>query len=668
MLINTFFMKKFFWFFFCFFTGSLLVLKAQEVDVNVFELLDLNRPELKAVQSLYQQGDYEAASNALLEYYQGRQGVANPEIDLKNIRISEEEKKMADEGLEHRFFSHKGYQPSFFYGEDINWAYWPVVDNELRWQLHRHKWWVPMGKAYRVTKDEKYAQEWVFQYLDWMRKNPLLTKGAIFQSKDEEKQQLQNMRYAWRPLEVSHRIQDQTGQFLLFKDSESFTGAFISQFLVNYHRHCQHILKNYSDKGNHLLFEAQRMIHAGAFFPEFKDASKWRQSGIDILNKEIDVQVYSDGMQFELDPHYHLAAINIFFKALKMADANGFRNEFPKHYLDVVEKMIEAQYNLSFPDYTNPMFSDAKQHGEKEMVKNYREWLEVFPNNAVIRYYATQGCEGNLPPYQSNALMESGFFVFRSGWDQNATVMMLKAGPPAFWHNQPDNGTFEMMVKGRNFFPDAGSYVYQGDAEVNKQRDWFRQTKVHKTLTLNGQNLDSTDTECLLWEPEGDIKKLVVVNPSYKGLRHRRSVFFIDNRYFVIVDEAKGSAAGTVALHYQMREGDVVMDQSQNVAKTAFGDNNNIKLQCFASQAKMVEEDGWVSYAYRQKSQRKAFSFEVEKRGDQNVRFITVIAPFEDKTSEPKIEAKWNGDGNHGVDVSVSIGGKKYRLVNHLNR
>ena len=56
-------------------------------------------------------------------------------------------------------------------------------------------------------------------------------------------------------------------------------------------------------------------------------------------------------MQFELDPHYHLAAINIFYKALRMADANGFRSEFPKHYLDVVEKMIEAQYNLSeIPD------------------------------------------------------------------------------------------------------------------------------------------------------------------------------------------------------------------------------------------------------------------------------------------------------------------------------
>lgn len=56
------------------------------------------------------------------------------------------------------------------------------------------------------------------------------------------------------------------------------------------------------------------------------------------MNREINVQVYNDGGQFELDPHYHLAAINIFCKALNIADLNGFRNEFPQEYLDTIEK------------------------------------------------------------------------------------------------------------------------------------------------------------------------------------------------------------------------------------------------------------------------------------------------------------------------------------------
>lgn len=164
-----------------------------------------------------------------------------------------------------------------------------------------------------------------------VKKNPLTAvekEEYELVSAGEVKGNAENVRFAWRPLEVSNRLQDQTLQFLLFVSSKAFTPEFLTEFLINYHRHALHILGNYSDQGNHLLFEAQRMVYAGAFFPEFKEASEWRKSGISILNREIKKQVYPDGGQYELDPHYHLAAINIFCKALRMADVNGFRQDF----------------------------------------------------------------------------------------------------------------------------------------------------------------------------------------------------------------------------------------------------------------------------------------------------------------------------------------------------
>ncbi len=130
-----------------------------------------------------------------------------------------------------------------------------------------------MGKAYRISGDEKYAKEWAHQYIDWIRKNPLVKmdkKEYELASNGEIKGAAENVRFAWRPLEVSNRLQDQTAQFLYFVDSPNFTPEFLTEFLVNYYKHAIHILGNYSDKGNHLLFEAQRMIYAGAFFPEFR--------------------------------------------------------------------------------------------------------------------------------------------------------------------------------------------------------------------------------------------------------------------------------------------------------------------------------------------------------------------------------------------------------------
>ena len=650
-----------------------VVADAQQLRQEAFELINLDYPGLEKVKAACSRQKWEAAAQELLNYYRSRTGITHPDIDLKNLTISKEEQKWADDALEHTFFVHKGYQPSYNYGKDINWEYWPVKDNELRWQLHRHKWFTPMGKAYRISGDEKYAKEWVHQYMDWVQKNPLVNmKQDEFElvSAGEVKEDADNVYFAWRQLEVSNRLQDQTCQFLLFCSASAFTPEFLTEFIVNYHRHGVHLLKNYSAEGNHLLFEAQRMVYAGVFFPELKDAAIWRESGINILNREIKKQVYNDGGQYELDPHYHLAAINIFCKALRMADCNGFRNEFPSEYLDTVKNMIAFYANICFPDYTNPCFSDAKLGDYQAELANYRDWLALFPDCDWIRYYATEGREGAPFLYLSHGALTSGFFTFRNGWKQDATVMVVKAGPKGEWHCQPDNGTFELWFNGRNLFPDTGAYVYAGSAEVMKLRNWFRQTRVHNTLTLDGRNLETTQSVTGLWQPEGKEQILVTENPGYKGLKHRRTVFFVDQAYFVIVDEATGNARGTVNLNYHFREGAVNVDAEKNMVTTAYEGPGNVKLQCFPEKsASLRAEEGWRSTAYRQRVARTSVAFDTNKDDAEAVRYITVIYPVKDVAAYPALEAKFLNKGydEKGVEVEVSVNGTVRRLASRLN-
>lgn len=645
-----------------------LCTQAQQLRKEAFDLLNLDYPGLEKVKAACTQQQWDEAAQALLDYYRQRTGIAHPDLDLKNITISETEQKWADDALEHTFFVHYGYQPSYNYGKDINWQYWPVQDNELRWQLHRHKWFTPMGKAYRISGDEKYAKEWAFQYIDWIKKNPLTQvekEEYELVSAGEVKGNAENVRFAWRPLEVSNRLQDQTLQFLLFVPSKAFTPEFLTEFLVNYHRHALHILGNYSDQGNHLLFEAQRMVYAGAFFPEFKEASAWRKSGISILNREIKKQVYADGGQYELDPHYHLASINIFCKALRMADVNGFRQEFPAEYVQTVKDMIEFYSNICFPDYSNPCFSDAKLGDRPAEIQNYKDWLKLFPDCAWIRYYATEGREGAPLPNLSHGALTSGFFTFRNGWKQDATVMVVKAGPKGEWHCQPDNGTFELWFNGRNLFPDSGSYVYAGDKEVMKLRNWFRRTCSHNTLTLDEKNLETTESVTKLWKSEGNEQVLVTENPHYDGLKHRRAVFFVDQTYFVIVDEAVGNAQGTVNLNYHLCEGTVNVDAKNNTLTTAYDGPSNVKLQCFSDKKIAVKEkEGWRSTAYRLRVPRTAVSFDAEKKATENVRYITIIYPSKDAASFPTFKAKFLNKAfdENGVKIEISVDGKKRQL------
>ena len=326
---------------------------------------------------------------------------------------------------------------------------------------------------------------------------------------------------------------------------------------------------------------------------------------------------------------------------------NGFRNAFPQSYIDTIEKMIEFYTNISFPDYTNPCFSDAKLVTRNEMLRNFRDWSKLFPENEFIRHRATEGSEGELPEYLSKGYLTSGFFVFRDSWESDAVQMIVKAGPPAFWHNQPDNGTFELWYNGKALFQDSGSYIYAGKGEVMEERNWFRRSSVHNTLTLGNKNFETTDSKTLLWQPDGEVQVLVTENQSYSNLKHRRSIFFIpDECYFVIVDEAVGDAKGQVNLHYQMpRTGKstiLLTAPEEMFFATQFKDGSNFRLECFGPEGMTMRKDeGWQSPAYKKKHRRMNVSFNVRKEGAEPVRYITVIALKQNEGNNPKMSAKF---------------------------
>jgi len=626
----------------------------------LFSRINLKYPGLEKVNQLVSKGDYDSAASALLKYYRQR-NITGPDFNRddqkKNIgkKLPENIQKNAEKGMEHLFFVHDGYD-YFDYGKDINWQYWPIKDNEIRWQLHRMYWWEPMGLAYWSSGNEKYAKEWMFQYDDWIKKNPL---GL---SKD-------NDRFAWRQLEVCARLISQINLFNMFINSPNFTPQFLIEFLNNYANHADYLLANYSLIGNHLLFESKGMVYAGCFFPEFKQAQTWRQSGVDNLNREIKKQVYPDGLQFELSPNYDVAMINVFLDALRMTQLSGLENEFPQDYKNRVEQMIVALANFSFPDYVYPMFGDAKLVHKSQMVKNYKEWLKVFPQNNLIRYMATESKEGHLPAYLSYPLKTGGFYTFRNGWDMNSTVMVLRASPPAKFHSQPDNGTFDLWVKGRDFMPDAGSYVYSGDSSIMKLRNWYRQSMVHKTLTLNNQNMDTCDAKLICWKTSPLVDVLEYENQSYPDLKHRRTVLFVNKTYFIILDDAIGTAKGTVGIHYQLVEGNAITDTIHNNIRTDFTDNNNLLIQTFGPAIKTVIENGKVSYAYRQEKQRPAIAFEQQTTNNHITSFTSVLYPYSgNKPPVINITKGPNFNINAGiVDLNINIDGKQQHLITKLN-
>lgn len=633
---------------------------AQNIQLNrdVFDLLDLENDQLSKVKELHDSGDDLGAAEELLLYFRQRFD-SNKEIKSKPSPL---DSLMANDALEHKLYAHSGFQPSFFYGNDIDWDYWPVKDNELRYQLHRHSWFSPMGRLYRWTEDEKYAIEWIYQYMDWIRKNPL---SNIANTADAHTPAADNKKYSWRAMEASHRLDDQCTQFKLFLFSKNFTPQFLTQFLVNYYNHANHVLHRFSKDGNHLVLQSQRMLSAGVFFTEFKESKAWRTRAIQNLSKEIENQIYDDGFQSELCLHYHELCASVFTKALNIAIQNGYDDEFPESYKMILLKTYEAYYNLIFPDYSVPYFSDHhKLNSKEEMLELFNQWGKLFPEDKQLEYFRTDHQLGERPQNNSKGFLTSGFFIFRSGWCKEDIVMSIKAGPRPTWHSQPDNGTFDLYINGRNFMPDGGCYVYEGDESVIKWRNWFKQTYTHKTLTLDNKNINPRDSKTLLWETDGDTETLVTEIESYDNLKHRRSIFFVDKSFFVIVDEGVGEALGNVGIHYQFEPNqEVVADDKKDLIYTTYSDKNNIIIKTMCDHSLLLtEEEGWIAYEYMKKEPRPAYSFSVNKDDEKPIRFISVILPVEDGQDAPKIKSRLKKSEDDKMDLVVQVGNKSYNL------
>jgi heparan-sulfate lyase len=597
----------------------------QEKNISEIELL-LSRLKLDGeglAQVKSSMTNPEEAAAGLLEYYRKRTSIKH-QIDRRSREkffgscATDQDIKYANDALRHIFISQRAY-PAHFCDDDIDWNSRPVPDMEWVWQLNRMYFWNSMGKVYWHTGDEKYAKAWCEQVVDWIQKNP----------NDSEH------RYAWRSIEAGIRGYNWTGLYQRFLDSPSFTPEVLVAFLNSCYDHAEYLMTKYRTRSNWGLMEAEGMAFIAITFPEFKESEKWRNEAFCRLNNEINIQVYPEGHQRELAIGYHLGCIGWFLRTYELVKLNHLGDAFPDTYLERIEKMCEVPMKLCLPDGTNVPFGDAWAGTPGQHSERFLEWSKLFERDDFL-YMATEGKKGSKPEATAYALKESGLYSMRSSWDKQAICLVLKCGPDGGGHCQPDNGTFDLYAGGRNLMPDGGSYIYSGNPEG---RAWFRQTKVHQTLTLNSENSEYAP-ELLLWEPGDDLDVLIVENAGYDNLTHRRAVFFVNKRYFVIVDEAIGSGSGDIGLHFQLAPTTADFDHDNFSVNTAYQDGWNVLVRTEKQDGlKLIKEEGQVSFEYTKKEPRPAFGYHIEKGpGDAGLRFITLVAPYEKDQPELKIK------------------------------
>ncbi len=621
----------------------------------VLAKLDLAKSGLEQARAKAEAGDRAGALEALLAYYRRKHPL--PKADA---RAAAGDFTTADRIVRH-VFQWGPYEPAD-YGDQIDWEWDPRGDIEWVAAVYRFYWAPPLAEAYRATRDEKYVKAFVELASDWIAKHPL------------EKRKRAHPVYtgwrgfAWLDIQTGIRADNLCKVFPVLVHGESFTPEFLAVLLASLYDHQVKTQKlPMGVVHNKAVFEQRGFVNVAFTFPEFAESRRWMELAVERTRENFLAQTTSDGVQREWSFGYNLAVLRDAVDIMRRAESMGIA--VPDDYRQRIRKMYDYIFAVATPDLAGPMFGDASRPVDVPQRRSRRLLYSTLAGATGLlgdpKYAARARLEpAALPGQTSYAFAEAGTYVLRDAWGPEQIYFALHCPPPGIsGHDQPDNGTFELCAFGRWLMPDTGFYTYGHDPQG---RAWHRRTRVHQTLTLDGKDSRVAGKK-LLWHTSPQVDAAAVENASYKGLVHRRTVWFVDKRLFVLLDEAIGDAEGALDLHFQLAPGEAEINTEKHWAATGFDDANVLVWADPQAPVSMEEEEGWFAWSYGRRKPRKAFCYRHARPAP--AAFLTLVVPYRG-TRRPEVSAAPAGDftvGADRVELRVEAFGQTWQIGRDLN-
>ena len=445
-----------------------------------------------------------------------------------------------------------------------------VGDSKVTWELNRHQHLITLAKAYRLTGEEKFANELFLQWRHWQAENPYPI-GVNWASS----------------LEVAFRSLSWLWVYQLLAGSPVMPPEFRTQWLravAISGRHIENYLSTYFSPNTHLLGEAVALFFIGTICPELRSAERWKKRGWEIVQQEAKRQVQADGFHFEQSTYYHVYALDFFFHAGVLATINDV--PVPPEFDLTLQRMLDALCILGRAgtpprlgdDDAGRVFDPRRNRAEhmldplstgavlfgrsdfKSVAGGLREetlWLLGEQGVTVF-----DGLPATAPAEQSLALRTSGLYVMSNS--ELGEQLVIDAGPQGSLragHGHADALSLLVSSEGTPLFIDPGTCGY-----VGPERDLFRGTCAHNTLVVDGvdqaepqgpfawKKLPSTKAE--VWINGHNFDLFVGSHDGYSRLEnpviHRRWVFSLKSKFWVVRDMILGAGKHQLDLFWHL--------------------------------------------------------------------------------------------------------------------
>lgn len=558
-----------------------------------------------------------------------------------------------------------------------------VGDKKITWELNRHQYFAGiLGRAYWRTSDERFARVFAEHVASWAEDNP--PKLGINWASS---------------LEVAFRSISWLWALYFFRDSAHLTPPLFATLLKHLFVHAAHLesyLSTYFSPNTHLTGEALGLFYLGTLLPEFEGAAGWRATGAQILLHEIDLHVRPDGVYYEQSTYYHRYTADFYTHFLLLARANDQRLDGKVE--EKLRALLDFLMFVTRPDGTTPLVGDDDGGRlttlDDRAANDFRPALATGAalfRDPAYKFVAGEAAEETLwllgpgglkvfdeisarPPDQtSRAFGDGGYYVMRDGWTPTSNYALIDCGPHGaarcgYVHAHADALSFDLAANGRTLLVDPGTFTYTASAAA---RDHFRSSAAHNTLTIDGESSSAPDgvfrwshvaqARRRAWATHRKFDFFEGEHDGYQRLPapalHRRSVFFVKDRCWIIKDRVESAAPHQCEIHFHFASDAAPESEAASPVVRESGERG-IELVSLAAGGRWQRRNDWVSTCYGARDPATVYTLSVPCQESNDL--ITILLPGGEEEGVARVREL---SASRGRAIGVNGGGGGRRAV-----
>lgn len=551
----------------------------------------------------------------------------------------------------------------------------PESDAEFAYSLNTQSYLPVLYLHHQQEQDEAGATLFDRIVKDWVVHHPLPEAGdsiylVLQEPSDIDYRDIGEVE--WRTLDTGRRLGSAWPQlFYAFQRADVFSPATRLLMLSSMAEQAAYLRQYHKSGHNWTTMEMNGLALVGLGFPEFRSSEDWIGYAVDVMSKEINRQVYPDGLQTEISTKTQWVALRRFETiAVNLGKAGRTVSD---NYIQRLEEMYHYLAYSMRPDGNQPLNNDSDLEDLRPRVLTAAEKFE----RSDWEYIATNGKRGTLPETEPTITFPwAGIHIMRNGWDGKSHWALFDTGPYGTGHQHRDKLHLSVTAFGKDLLVDGGRYTHRDYFSFDPTiwRGYFRSTFSHNTILVdnNGQKMGALRADSpleagtdYLHTPEYDYAK-GTFEKGYENVEgravHSRSVLYLRDKYWVVLDQFETDRPRDLqVLWHYAPSCKVVLEEDQAVSTNADAANLRIvPLGAVNWEPKIVKGQekpyiqGWYSANYGEKVPNPTLVYSASI--DQSATFAWILVPKDGPVDAVKAEIQ---EKNGTVAVTIRETGQE---------